>query len=84
MMKQICAVAGANAEAAGLLGLRKTRADVILTDLTTNLPVPLGGAPGGPWDTQLKPSTNYGFSAVVHNDADTPATGVKVTFWSIP
>ena len=31
MMKQICAVAGANAEAAGLLGLRKTRADVILT-----------------------------------------------------
>jgi len=57
---------------------------VILTDLTTNTPVPLGGAPGGPWDTQLKPSTQYGFSAVVHNISGSAANGVKVTFWAIP
>jgi kumamolisin len=58
--------------------------DIILTDLTTNMPVPIGGAPGGPWDTLLKPGTDYGFSAVVHNDSDVPANDVVVTFWAIP
>ena len=59
-------------------------ADIILTDLTTHQPVPLGGAPGGPWDTLLEPSTNYGLSAVVHNDSATAADNVQVTFWAIP
>jgi len=58
--------------------------DVILTDLTNNQPVPIGGEPGGPWDTLLKPSTNYGFSANVHNDSSTTVTGVVVSFWAIP
>jgi hypothetical protein len=58
--------------------------DVILTDLTTNQPVPIGGQPGGSWDTLLKPSTDYGFSANVHNDGSTDANGVIVTFWAIP
>jgi hypothetical protein len=58
--------------------------DVILTDLSTGQPVPIGGRPSGPWDTQLAPSTNYGFSANVHNDGSTPANGVVVTFWAIP
>lgn len=58
--------------------------DVILTDLTTNQPVPIGGLPGGPWDTLLKPSTNYGFSANVHNDGSSAVNGVVVSFWAIP
>jgi len=58
--------------------------DIIITDLTTNQPVPIGGQPGGRWDTLLEPSTNYGFSANVHNDSSTTATGVVVSFWAIP
>lgn len=58
--------------------------DVVLTDLTTNQPVPIGGQPGGAWDTLLKPSTDYGFSANVHNDGSADANGVIVTFWAIP
>ena len=59
-------------------------ADVVLTDLATGNPVPIGGKPGGPWDTQLKPSTNYGFSANVHNDSPNDVAGVVVKFWAIP
>src|SRR6185295_5219067 len=58
--------------------------DIILTDLATSQPVPIGGKPGGPWDTVLKPSTNYGLAANVHNDGPTAANGVVVTFWAIP
>jgi hypothetical protein len=58
--------------------------DIILTDLTTNQPVPIGGLPGGRWDTLLEPSTNHGFSANVHNDTSTAANGVVVSFWAIP
>ncbi len=58
--------------------------DIIITDPTTHLPVPIGGVPGGRWDTLLKPSTNYGFSAVVHNNSHVAANNVLVTFWAIP
>jgi hypothetical protein len=58
--------------------------DIILTDLTTNQPVPIGGQPGGRWDTLLEPATNYGFSATIHNDSSSAATGVVVKFWAIP
>jgi hypothetical protein len=58
--------------------------DIILTDLSTNQPIPIGGAPSGRWDTLLAPSTNYGFSANVHNDSSAPATNVVVSFWAIP
>jgi kumamolisin len=58
--------------------------DIILTDLSTNQPVPISGQPGGRWDTLLEPSTNYGFSANVHNDGPTEANGVVVAFWAIP
>jgi len=58
--------------------------DIILTNLVTSTPVPIGGAPGGPWDTLLRPNTNYGFSAVVHNDSNVPANDIVVTFWAIP
>ncbi len=58
--------------------------DIILTDLTTNEPVPIGGEPGGRWDTLLAPSTNYGFSANVNNTGPTDVNGVVVSFWSIP
>jgi subtilase family serine protease len=57
--------------------------DVILTDLATNQQIPIGGAPGGPWDTLLKPNTAYGFSARVHNDSSIPED-VVVRFWEIP
>jgi len=58
--------------------------DIIITDLTTNQPVPLGGLPGGRWDTLLDPSTNYGFSANVHNDSSATVNNVAVSFWAIP
>jgi hypothetical protein len=58
--------------------------DIILTDLTTSQPVPIGGLPGGRWDTLLEPSTNYGFSANINNDGPTAANGVVVSFWAIP
>jgi hypothetical protein len=58
--------------------------DIILTDLMTQKPVPIGGQPGGRWDTLLEPSTDYGFSANVHNDSSQTVTGVVVSFWAIP
>src|SRR5208282_2185989 len=36
---------------------------------SSNVPVPIGGAPGGAWDTLLIPNTNYGLQAVVYNDS---------------
>lgn len=59
-------------------------ADVLLTDLSTGLPVPLGGTPSGPWDTLLQPNTDYGFSARVHNFSSTPAVNTIVRFWDFP
>jgi hypothetical protein len=58
--------------------------DVILTDPLTGIDVPLGGAPGGAWDTLLRANTNYGFSARVHNDSNTPAVNTVVRFWKFP
>ena len=59
--------------------------DIILTDLTTMMPVPLSGAPSGPWDTLLEPNVPYGFSAQVHNSSSTePAYIDSVSFWAIP
>jgi hypothetical protein len=58
--------------------------DIILTDLSNNQAIPIGGLPGGRWDTLLAPSTDYGFSANVHNDSSTTAGNVVVSFWAIP
>jgi hypothetical protein len=58
--------------------------DIILTNLATNVPVPIGGAPGGPWDTLLKPNTAYGFAVNVHNDSAATANNIAVSFWAIP
>jgi len=47
--------------------------------------IPIGGAPGGPWDTLLIPGTDYAFSAQVHNSSSTqPAYIDAVSFWAIP
>ncbi len=59
-------------------------ADIILTDPLTGISVPLGGMPGGVWDTLLRANTNYGFSARVFNDSDTPAVNTVVRFWKFP
>ena len=63
--------------------------DIILTNNNPQNgpvgPVPLGGTmPSGPWDTLLQPNSPYALSAVVHNDSDTDAVGVQVSFWAIP
>src|ERR1039457_2222878 len=57
--------------------------DIVLLDSFGN-PVPIGGAPGGAWDTLLQPTTNYGIQAVVYNDANIPAPGTIVGFWHFP
>ena len=59
-------------------------ADIILTDPITGINVPLGGAPGGVWDTLLRAETDYGFSARVFNDSETPAVNTVVRFWKFP
>ena len=57
-------------------------ADIILYDLATKVPVPLGGLPSGPWDTLLKPDTDYGIAAIVHNSTGTStAVNTVVRFW---
>ena len=58
--------------------------DIILTDPATNTPVPLGGQPNGPWDTQLTPNTNYPLSAHIHNDTAVSAPDTIVRFWRFP
>ncbi|MFL5863224.1 MAG: Kelch repeat-containing protein [Solirubrobacteraceae bacterium] len=58
--------------------------DIILTDPATSLPVPLGGQPTGPWDTQLTPNTDYPLSARIHNDSGVAAPDTIVRFWHFP
>jgi hypothetical protein len=55
--------------------------DVILKDHITGVDIPLGGQPGGAWDTLLQPNTDYIFAAWVHNASGTPATNTVVRFW---
>jgi hypothetical protein len=57
--------------------------DIILTDSSGN-PVPLGGAPTGPWDTLLAPNTDYALSAHIHNDSGVAAPDTAVRFWHFP
>src|SRR5215472_5658046 len=57
--------------------------DIILLDPTNN-PVPIGGAPGGAWDTLLIPLTNYGIQAVINNDSTVAAPNTVVRFWQFP
>ncbi|MEX3694192.1 Kelch repeat-containing protein [Paraburkholderia sp. BR14263] len=54
--------------------------DIILLDPSNN-PVPLGGAPGGAWDTLLLPNTYYGIQTVIYNDSNVAATNTVVRFW---
>jgi hypothetical protein len=52
--------------------------DIILTDPLTNLPT----APS--MDHDLRPNTNYGFQARIHNQSPTPAVNTVVRFWYFP
>jgi N-acetylneuraminic acid mutarotase len=58
--------------------------DIILTNQSTHNIVPIGGAPGGAWDTLLIPYSNYTISCVVYNDANVAAPNTKVRFWHFP
>ena len=58
--------------------------DVVLYDLDTKLQIPWGGEPTGPWDTVLKPKTDYGFAAVIHNNSLFDAVNTVVRFWDFP
>jgi hypothetical protein len=59
--------------------------DVILADPNNPVPpVPVGGQPGGRWDTLLTPNKNYLLSAFIHNDTSVPAPDTIVRFWSFP
>jgi hypothetical protein len=51
---------------------------------STNNVVPIGGAPGGAWDTLLIPNMNYTVQCVVYNDANVAAPNTKVRFWHFP
>ncbi len=54
--------------------------DIILLDASGD-PIPIGGAPGGAWDTLLQPNKHYGIQAVVYNDSTVAATTTTVRFW---
>lgn len=58
--------------------------DIILVNQSTNNVVPIGGAPGGAWDTLLIPFSNYTIQCVVYNDANVAAPNTKVRFWHFP
>jgi len=53
--------------------------DIILYDLVTNIPLPIGGGPNG--DTVMHPNKEYGFAARVHNASITSAINTVVRFW---
>jgi hypothetical protein len=57
-----------------------TTPDIILIDPLTGTPVI--AAPGT--DFSLRPNTNYGFKAQIHNASPTPATNTVVRFWYFP
>ncbi len=57
--------------------------DIILLDPSNN-PVPIGGKPGGAWDTLLIPNTHYGIKAIVYNDSTAAAPNTVVRFWHFP
>jgi hypothetical protein len=51
---------------------------------SSDTPVPVGGAPGGAWDTLLQPNTYYGIKAVIYNDSNVVAANTVVRFWHFP
>ena len=57
--------------------------DIILLD-SSDTPAPVGGAPGGAWDTLLQPNTYYGIKAVIYNDSNVVAANTVVRFWHFP
>jgi N-acetylneuraminic acid mutarotase len=57
--------------------------DIILVD-SMNEVAPIGGAPGGAWDTLLIPNSNYAIKCVVYNDANVAAQNTIVRFWHFP
>lgn len=59
--------------------------DVILADPNHPVPpIPIGGQPGGRWDTLLTPNKDYLLSAFIRNDTTVPAPDTIVRFWSFP
>ena len=58
--------------------------DIILVNQSTNAVVPIGGKPGGAWDTLLIPFSSYTVQCVVYNDANVAAPNTKVRFWHFP
>ena len=60
--------------------------DIILTDRTTQTPGPIGGMPGGVWDTLLRPDTDYDLAVNLNVTAGIPSemywVDVTVRFWS--
>ena len=54
--------------------------DIILLDPSNNV-IPIGGAPGGAWDTLLQPYSYYGIQAVIYNDSTVAAASTIVRFW---
>jgi N-acetylneuraminic acid mutarotase len=58
--------------------------DIILVNQSTHNVVPIGGAPGGAWDTLLIPYSKYTISCVVYNDANVAVPNTKVRFWHFP
>jgi hypothetical protein len=61
--------------------------DIVLTVLTgpnAGHEIPLGGQPGGVWDTILTPDTDYGFTAILRNASTSNAVNTVVRFWRLP
>ena len=47
-------------------------------------PIPIGGAPGGAWDTLLTFNSSFGIQAVIYNDSTVAAANTVVGFWHFP
>jgi hypothetical protein len=57
--------------------------DIVLLG-SGGIPVPIGGAPMGAWDTLLQPNSHYGIQVVVYNDSTVAAANTIVRFWHFP
>ncbi len=57
--------------------------DIIMVNAMNEV-VPIGGAPGGAWDTLLIPNSNYTIKCMVYNDANVAAHSTIVRFWHFP
>ena len=63
-------------------GIILTDVSNVVNGMSNGIDIPLGGQPGGPWNTLLKPNTDYLFSVILNFTGFSAAGNVTVRFWT--